>query len=107
VIERNSMFHREVYGLLHKILITEAPTPFRFLNIACGDAMGSAAALNGTGSPATKHFLPVAMRSLLPHAAILRHSEAKTTRLSVTFCIQKIFGVVDGRGTRRRWQGSC
>ncbi|ANY83653.1 hypothetical protein BB934_35980 (plasmid) [Microvirga ossetica] len=49
VIERNSMFHREVYGLLHEILITEAPKPFRFLDIACGDAMGSATALNGTG----------------------------------------------------------
>ncbi len=42
------MFHREVYSLLHKILITEAPKPFRFLDIACGDAMGSATALNGT-----------------------------------------------------------
>jgi len=49
VIERNYMFHREVYGLLHEILITEAPKPFRFLDIACGDAMGSATALNGTG----------------------------------------------------------
>lgn len=41
VIERNYMFHREVYGLLHKILITEAPKPFRFLDIACGDGMAA------------------------------------------------------------------
>src|SRR3712207_2053429 len=48
VIERNYMFHREVYGLLHEMLVTEAPKPFRFLDIACGDAWGSATALNET-----------------------------------------------------------
>ena len=48
VIDFNYNFHREVYNLLHGILVTEAPKPFRFLDIACGDATGSRAALRGT-----------------------------------------------------------
>ncbi|TPJ36046.1 class I SAM-dependent methyltransferase [Mesorhizobium sp. B2-6-5] len=41
------MFHREVYGLLHNVL-SQVPKPFKFLDIACGDAVASAAALEGT-----------------------------------------------------------
>jgi ubiquinone/menaquinone biosynthesis C-methylase UbiE len=48
VVESNYMFHHEVYGQLHQILVDEAPQPFRFLDIACGDASASVRALRGT-----------------------------------------------------------
>jgi SAM-dependent methyltransferase len=47
-IENNYMFHREIYDLLHGILVDEAPRPFRFLDLACGDASASVGALQGT-----------------------------------------------------------
>ena len=47
VVENNYMFHREVYRRLRQILM-EAPRPFRFLDIACGDASASVEALKGT-----------------------------------------------------------
>jgi ubiquinone/menaquinone biosynthesis C-methylase UbiE len=48
VVENNYMFHREVYRQLRSILIAEAPQPFRFLDVACGDASASVRALKGT-----------------------------------------------------------
>ncbi len=48
IVGENLMFHREVYGLLRNLLSEEMPKPFRFLDIACGDASASAAALNGS-----------------------------------------------------------
>jgi Methyltransferase domain len=48
VIDNNYMFHREVSEQLRGILIDEAPKPFRFLDIACGDATAIVGALRGT-----------------------------------------------------------
>ncbi|KQV66045.1 class I SAM-dependent methyltransferase [Rhizobium sp. Root1220] len=48
IVGENLMFHREVYGLLHNLLSQEMQKPFKFLDIACGDAVASAAALKGT-----------------------------------------------------------
>lgn len=48
VVDHNLLFHREVYGELHRFLEAEVNRPFRFLDIACGDAACSAAALRGT-----------------------------------------------------------
>jgi cyclopropane fatty-acyl-phospholipid synthase-like methyltransferase len=48
VVRHNYMAHREVYGLLHDVLVSEAPKQFVFLDIACGTATGSARALQGT-----------------------------------------------------------
>lgn len=48
IVRENLMFHREVYGKLHDILVREAPKQFRFLDVACGTASSSAAALIGT-----------------------------------------------------------
>jgi SAM-dependent methyltransferase len=45
VVRENYMFHREVYGLLHSLLMVEAPERFVFVDIACGTATGSAEAL--------------------------------------------------------------
>jgi SAM-dependent methyltransferase len=42
------MAHREVYRLLHDVLVSEAPKQFVFLDIACGPASGSAQALSDT-----------------------------------------------------------
>ncbi len=45
IVGANLMFHREVYSLLQNLLRKEMPRPFSFLDIACGDASASAAAL--------------------------------------------------------------
>jgi hypothetical protein len=48
ITRENLMYHREVYGILREVLIAEAPAPFSFLDVACGDASASAAMLRGT-----------------------------------------------------------
>jgi SAM-dependent methyltransferase len=48
MVDQNYLFHREAYACLHQILIEEVNDPFRFLDIACGDATASVAALTGT-----------------------------------------------------------
>jgi SAM-dependent methyltransferase len=48
IVGENLMFHRQVYDLLRDVLSREMPRPFKFLDIACGDAVASAAALKGT-----------------------------------------------------------
>src|SRR5438552_5146503 len=48
VIDQNYIQHREVYARLHQVLVEEATQPFRFLDIACGDATASPGALLGT-----------------------------------------------------------
>ena len=48
VVDNNYLFHREAYAQLHRILVDEAVQPFRFLDIACGDARATADALQGT-----------------------------------------------------------
>jgi SAM-dependent methyltransferase len=44
----NYMAHREVYELLHDVLVAEAPESFVFADLGCGTATGSAKALAGT-----------------------------------------------------------
>ena len=48
IVDCNYFFHREVYARLNQILCEEAVQPFRFLDIACGDAGSSVAALADT-----------------------------------------------------------
>ncbi|MGO1081237.1 class I SAM-dependent methyltransferase [Inquilinus sp. CA228] len=48
MVENNFLFHREVYTRLHDVLIGDVGRPFDFLDIACGDARASVAALQGT-----------------------------------------------------------
>jgi hypothetical protein len=48
VVRHNYMAHREVYRLLHNVLVSEAPKQFVFLDIASGPATGSAQALSDT-----------------------------------------------------------
>jgi SAM-dependent methyltransferase len=48
IIDNNYTFHREVYALLRRVLIEDVVRPFRFLDIACGDASACANALRGT-----------------------------------------------------------
>ena len=47
-VDHNLLYHREAYGELHRILVEEVARPFRFLDIACGDASATADALKGT-----------------------------------------------------------
>jgi SAM-dependent methyltransferase len=48
VVRHNYMAHREIYRLLHDVLVSEAPKKFVFLDIACGPATGTAQALSDT-----------------------------------------------------------
>ena len=48
VVANNYLFHREAYDRLRRILVDEVVEPFRFLDIACGDASASVQALRGT-----------------------------------------------------------
>lgn len=48
MVDNNYLFHHEAYGRLHRLLVEEIDRPFRFLDIACGDAAASAGALRGT-----------------------------------------------------------
>jgi SAM-dependent methyltransferase len=48
MVDENYLFHREVYACLHGVLAEAGQGPFRFLDIACGDAASSAAALERT-----------------------------------------------------------
>jgi SAM-dependent methyltransferase len=47
-VEHNYLFHREAYSCLHRVLVDEAAQPFRFLDVACGDASATVEALRGT-----------------------------------------------------------
>ena len=48
MVDENYLFHREAYACLHEVLADPARGPFRFLDVACGDAASSAVALKGT-----------------------------------------------------------
>ena len=48
MVDNDYLCHREVYGLLHDVLIRDALQPFRFLDVACGDAGETIKALRGT-----------------------------------------------------------
>lgn len=49
VVDENYFFHREAYALLRQVLLEEVASPFRFLDVACGDASATVGALVGTG----------------------------------------------------------
>lgn len=46
-VENNYLCHAEAYAALRQQLVARGPAPFRFLDIACGDATASVAALRG------------------------------------------------------------
>lgn len=48
VVDNNYLFHREAYSVLRRVLLEEMATPFRFLDVACGDAGATVGALAGT-----------------------------------------------------------
>jgi len=48
LVSNNYLFHREACARLQRLLNEEAVQPFRFLDIACGDASASMMALRGT-----------------------------------------------------------
>jgi SAM-dependent methyltransferase len=48
VLKQNYMAHKEVYDVLHQVLVAQAPDQFVFLDVACGTATASAKALKGT-----------------------------------------------------------
>lgn len=48
LVVNDYVFHREVYATLHRVLLADFARPFRFLDLACGDAQGVVGALQGT-----------------------------------------------------------
>jgi ubiquinone/menaquinone biosynthesis C-methylase UbiE len=48
MVDHDYLFHRGAYGALRRYLVEEVDRPFRFLDIACGDASASVGALKGT-----------------------------------------------------------
>ena len=48
MVDHNYLFHREAYGHLRRVLLEDAARPFRFLDLACGDASATVRALEGT-----------------------------------------------------------
>ncbi len=48
MVDHNYLFHREAYGQLRRTLLEDAARPFRFLDLACGDASATVSALEGT-----------------------------------------------------------
>ncbi len=70
MVDNNFLFHREVYARLRVFLLEEVGRPFRFVDIACGDAGGSAGALRGTqvrayrGIDFSRHALALAAGAL-------------------------------------------
>ena len=63
MVDHNYLFHREVYGWLHRILVDEARQPFRFVDVGCGDAAEIVGALRARGSPGTTGSTSPAPRS--------------------------------------------
>ena len=49
MVDNNYLFHNEAYAELRRWLLANAKAPFRFLDLACGDASASVKALSGTG----------------------------------------------------------
>ena len=47
IVDHDYAGHREVYGILHRILGRDMAGPIRFLDLACGDARGVVGALKG------------------------------------------------------------
>ena len=62
MVEENFVFHREVYARLHEVL-AGITTPFRFLDVGCGDAGNAALILKGT-SVAAYHGIDLAPEAL-------------------------------------------
>jgi ubiquinone/menaquinone biosynthesis C-methylase UbiE len=70
LVENDYLFHAEASRVLHRVLLGEAAKPFRFLDLACGDAGAIVRALKGTqiahyhGVDLAKPALDLARRNL-------------------------------------------
>jgi SAM-dependent methyltransferase len=48
LVDKDYLSHQAVHAVLHRELVTDVNRPFRFLDLACGDARLTVAALQGT-----------------------------------------------------------
>jgi ubiquinone/menaquinone biosynthesis C-methylase UbiE len=48
LVDNDYLSHKAVGAVLHRELLTDVSRPFRFLDLACGDARLTVAALQGT-----------------------------------------------------------
>jgi SAM-dependent methyltransferase len=83
IVDHNYAFHREAYGRLRLALDEDARRPFRFLDLACGDAASAVDALRGAevasycGVDLSAEALRLASRALaeLPCPVSLRRGD--------------------------------
>jgi ubiquinone/menaquinone biosynthesis C-methylase UbiE len=48
IVDNNYLFHSQAYERLRRFLVEDVGRPFRFVDVACGDASSTASALKGT-----------------------------------------------------------
>ncbi|MFM6283053.1 MAG: class I SAM-dependent methyltransferase [Dolichospermum sp.] len=48
VLNNNYMSHNEIYGILHKFLVSNFQKPFKMLDLGCGDASFTSLVLSNT-----------------------------------------------------------
>ena len=95
VVDETYLFHREAYACLHQILVAEVTDPFRFLDIACGDATASVDALLGT---TIAHYYGIDLS-----AAALDLARQTLAVLACPVTIEQADFVEALRGGRHRW----
>ena len=101
MIDNNYLFHREAYACLREIVLRELARPFRFLDIACGDASVTVGALAGTS---IAHYYGIDLpltRSISPREI----SSRSIARWNLNAAISKTFLLV-GKD-RSTWPGSA
>jgi SAM-dependent methyltransferase len=80
MVEGDYLFHRAAYAALRRVLVEDAPRPFRFLDLACGDASASAEALAGTEIASYRGV------DLSEEALKLAHASLDALRCPVSLC---------------------
>ena len=79
VVDNNYLSHQAVAAVLHRELVAEVNRPFRFLDLACGAARLTVAALQGTP---VIHYHGIDLPA--PAVALARHTvEALTCRVEL------------------------
>jgi SAM-dependent methyltransferase len=93
LVDENYLFHREAYACLRQILVESVRRPFRFLDVACGDATAAVDALMGT---AISHYHGIDLS-----AAALELARSALTRLDCPVTLE----LADYVEALRNWSG--
>jgi SAM-dependent methyltransferase len=99
VVDNNYLFHREAYECLSRVLKSEVGRPFHIVDIACGDASATVAALRGTsvarytGIDLSRPALALAAENLAaaPYPFQLHHADFRTGLADVEGSIEVVW----------------